>query len=152
MRLPCCALAAVPTSRVESRALRLGIPSKGRMAELTLELLDECQLTVRKVNERQYVANMPNVANLEVWFQRASDVMRKLRAGDLDLGIVGYDMFVELGEARRGRVQLVPPCALAHLSLPGRRGPGGGARRAGLRAVPPGGGGAAGLGRGVVAG
>ena len=36
--------------------------------------------------------------NLEVWFQRASDVMRKLRSGDLDLGIVGYDMFVELGE------------------------------------------------------
>jgi ATP phosphoribosyltransferase len=40
------------------------------------------------------------VDNLEVWFQRASDVMRKMRAGDIDLGIVGYDMFVELGEAR----------------------------------------------------
>jgi ATP phosphoribosyltransferase len=40
------------------------------------------------------------VDNLEVWFQRASDVMRKLRAGDLDLGIVGYDMFMELGQAR----------------------------------------------------
>jgi ATP phosphoribosyltransferase len=33
-----------------------------------------------------------------VWFQRASDVMRKLRAGDLDLGIVGFDMFSELGQ------------------------------------------------------
>lgn len=91
---------------------------------------------MRKVNERQYVANMPNVcgrraapcaslshlsqvANLEVWFQRASDVMRKLRAGDLDLGIVGYDMFVELGEARRCREQLVLPCALAHSRFQG---------------------------------
>ena len=27
-------------ARTEKRALRLGIPSKGRMAELTLELLD----------------------------------------------------------------------------------------------------------------
>lgn len=35
---------------------------------------------------------------MEVWFQRASDVMRKMRSGDIDLGIVGYDMFVELGE------------------------------------------------------
>jgi hypothetical protein len=29
---------------------------------------------------------------LEVWFQRASDVVRKLRYGDIDLGIVGADM------------------------------------------------------------
>jgi ATP phosphoribosyltransferase len=44
------------------------------------------------------------VDNLEVWFQRASDVMRKMRAGDLDLGIVGYDMFVELGQVRSRRL------------------------------------------------
>ena len=35
---------------------------------------------------------------MEVWFQRASDVMRKLRTGDVDLGIVGYDMFIEYGQ------------------------------------------------------
>ena len=33
---------------------------------------------------------------LEVWFQRASDVVRKLSYGDMDLGIVGMDMFAEL--------------------------------------------------------
>lgn len=33
---------------------------------------------------------------LEVWFQRASDVVRKLSYGDMDLGIVGLDMFAEL--------------------------------------------------------
>lgn len=33
-----------------------------------------------------------------MWFQRASDVVRKMRLGDIDLGIVGYDMFCELGE------------------------------------------------------
>jgi len=44
------------------------------------------------------LAGRTQVDNLEVWFQRASDVMRKMRSGDLDLGIVGYDMFVELGE------------------------------------------------------
>jgi ATP phosphoribosyltransferase len=38
---------------------------------------------------------MPGV---EVWYQRASDVVRKLRLGDIDLGIVGYDMFSEIGE------------------------------------------------------
>lgn len=39
---------------------------------------------------------MPDV---EVWYQRASDVVRKLRLGDIDLGIVGYDMYSEIGEA-----------------------------------------------------
>jgi ATP phosphoribosyltransferase len=34
---------------------------------------------------------------LEVWFQRASDVVRKLMLGDVDLGIVGYDMVAEIG-------------------------------------------------------
>lgn len=33
---------------------------------------------------------------LEVWFQRASDVVRKLMYGDVDLGIVGYDMLREI--------------------------------------------------------
>ncbi len=33
-----------------------------------------------------------------MWFQRASDVVRKLRSGDVDLGIVGFDMFSELAD------------------------------------------------------
>jgi ATP phosphoribosyltransferase len=36
--------------------------------------------------------------NMEVWFQRASDVVRRLRAEDVDLGILGKDMFTEYGE------------------------------------------------------
>lgn len=38
------------------------------------------------------------IPGLEVWFQRASDVVRKLRYGDIDLGIVGADMFSELAD------------------------------------------------------
>jgi len=41
---------------------------------------------------------MTNVPGMEVWFQRASDVVRRLRAGDVDLGILGGDMFEEFGE------------------------------------------------------
>lgn len=36
--------------------------------------------------------------DLEVWFQRESDVVRKLRSGDVDMGIVGYDVVAEFGE------------------------------------------------------
>lgn len=76
--------------------LRLAIPSKGRMAEDTQQLLKDCQLSVYKPNPRQYTAQIPLMPQLEVWFQRASDVVRKLSYGDFDLGIVGLDMFAEL--------------------------------------------------------
>mmetsp|Transcript_19994 Transcript_19994/g.49651 ORF Transcript_19994/g.49651 Transcript_19994/m.49651 type:complete len:428 (-) Transcript_19994:7-1290(-) len=83
---------------IESRdSIRMGIPSKGRMAEDTMDLLDECQLKVRKINPRQYAAEIPNVPGMEVWFQRATDVVRKLISGDIDIGIVGYDMLREIG-------------------------------------------------------
>ncbi|CAM6039455.1 unnamed protein product [Sphagnum compactum] len=83
---------------VERTTVRLALPSKGRMAEDTLALLKDCQLSVRKLNPRQYIADISELKNVEVWFQRASDVVRKLRSGDVDMGIVGYDMVREYGK------------------------------------------------------
>ncbi|CAM6045981.1 unnamed protein product [Sphagnum compactum] len=83
---------------VERETVRMALPSKGRMAEDTLALLQECELSVRKLNPRQYIADISELKNVEVWFQRASDVVRKLRSGDVDMGIVGYDMVREYGE------------------------------------------------------
>lgn len=61
--------------------------------------MQSCQMSVNKLNPRQYVAEIPIFReNLEVWFQRASDVVRKLRYGDVDVGIVGYDMFCEFAK------------------------------------------------------
>ncbi|PKI53042.1 hypothetical protein CRG98_026622, partial [Punica granatum] len=82
----------------ERSAIRLGLPSKGRMAADTLELLKNCQLSVKQVNPRQYVAEIPQLSNLEVWFQRPKDIVRKLLSGDLDLGMVGLDTVGEYGK------------------------------------------------------
>uniref|UniRef100_A0A2C9V730 ATP phosphoribosyltransferase n=1 Tax=Manihot esculenta TaxID=3983 RepID=A0A2C9V730_MANES len=87
---------AVVNGRTDTRVsgrneIRLGLPSKGRMASDTLDLLKDCQLSVKQVNPRQYVAEIPQLSNLEVWFQRPKDIVRKLLFGDLDLGIVGFD-------------------------------------------------------------
>lgn len=42
----------------------------------------------------------PQLSNLEVWFQRPKDIVRKLLSGDLDLGIVGLDTVSEFGQVR----------------------------------------------------
>nr|ACU18801.1 unknown [Glycine max] len=85
-------------SQPDRKEIRLGLPSKGRMSADTLELLKNCQLSVKQVNPRQYVAEIPQLSNLEVWFQRPKDITRKLLSGDLDLGIVGLDTFSEHGQ------------------------------------------------------
>lgn len=87
-----------PTRLTERESLRMALPSKGRMAEDTLALLKDCQLNVVKPNPRQYVAQISQLPGVEVWFQRATDVVRKLMYGDVDLGIVGYDMVAEIGD------------------------------------------------------
>nr|XP_029123037.1 ATP phosphoribosyltransferase 2, chloroplastic isoform X3 [Elaeis guineensis] len=38
------------------------------------------------------------LSNLEVWFQRPKDIVRKLWSGDLDIGIVGFDTVSEYGQ------------------------------------------------------
>lgn len=68
------------------------------MASDSLDLLKDCQLSVKQVNPRQYVAEIPQLPNVEVWFQRPKDIVRKLVSGDLDLGIVGLDTVSEYGQ------------------------------------------------------
>ncbi|KAG0608585.1 hypothetical protein M758_8G116900 [Ceratodon purpureus] len=87
-----------PLQSVERTTIRLALPSKGRMAEDSLGLMKDCELSVRKLNPRQYIADISELKNVEVWFQRASDVVRKIKNGDVDMGIVGYDMLREYGE------------------------------------------------------
>ncbi|WCJ19456.1 ATP phosphoribosyltransferase chloroplastic [Euphorbia peplus] len=58
---------------IESNGIRLGLPSKGCMPSNTLDLLKDCQLSVKQVNPRQYVAQIPQLSNVEVWFERATD-------------------------------------------------------------------------------
>ncbi|WIA42327.1 hypothetical protein OEZ86_008340 [Tetradesmus obliquus] len=103
-------------------SIRLGLPSKGRMAEDTMQLLKDCALSVYKPNPRQYVAKIPQIPGVEipgveVWFQRASDVVRKLRLGDIDLGIVGYDMFQEIGDGDSDLVVVHEALGFGHCHL-----------------------------------
>eukprot|EP01018_Ginkgo_biloba_P011774 Gb_01667 [translate_table: standard] len=51
---------------VERNVVRVGLPSKGRMADDTLTLLKDCQLAVRQVNPRQYVAHIPGIKTVDI--------------------------------------------------------------------------------------
>lgn len=75
--------------------LRLSIPSKGRLAEETLEFLKACGLEIYKPNPRQYEATIPSIPDLTVLFQRPSDIVISMRNGSVDFGITGLDVLAE---------------------------------------------------------
>ena len=86
----------MPTPPVDPpRAIRISLPSKGRLAEDALEFLSACGLKVYKPNPRQYEASIPALPELHVLFQRPADIVVSVRDGSVDFGITGIDVIEE---------------------------------------------------------
>ena len=81
------------------KTLRISLPSKGRLADDSLNFLAECGLSVHKPNPRQYEARIPALPELVVLFQRPGDIVVSVREGSVDFGITGVDVI----EERKGR-------------------------------------------------
>lgn len=77
--------------------IRLALPSKGRLADDTLDLLAKAGLRVYKPNPRQFQASIPALPGVEVLFQRAGDIAVSVHDGTVDFGITGWDMVSEQG-------------------------------------------------------
>ena len=75
--------------------LRLSIPSKGRLAEETIEFLRACGIEIYKPNPRQYEATIPSIPGLTVLFQRPTDIVISIRNGSVDFGVTGLDVLEE---------------------------------------------------------
>ncbi len=87
----------------ETGDLRLSLPSKGRLAEETLDFLSDCGLTVYRPNIRQYEAVIPDLPSVRVLFQRPPDIVVSVREGTVDFGITGLDVV----EERKGELNEV---------------------------------------------
>jgi ATP phosphoribosyltransferase len=78
-------------------AVTLALPSKGAIAEPTLNFLRDCGLRVDKPNQRQYTGIVPAIPGLQVLFQRVNDVLYKVAENTAQLGITGFDVVKEHG-------------------------------------------------------
>lgn len=83
-----------------SEPLRIGVPSKGRLADLASELLGDAGLKYRRQN-RDLFARVKASAGLEgaidVTFLRTDDIPVLCAEGAIDLGITGSDLVAEAG-------------------------------------------------------
>jgi ATP phosphoribosyltransferase len=84
------------TSVANPARVTLALPSKGALADPTLEFLRASDLKVVKPNPRQYVATLPALPNVDVLFQRVTDIVYKVADGTAALGITGLDVLEEL--------------------------------------------------------
>ena len=76
-----------------SNPLRIGIPSKGRLADASATLLQEAGLRFRRLNRSLFakVKQMP----IDICFLRTDDIPVLCAEGAIDLGITGSDLVEE---------------------------------------------------------
>ncbi len=92
--------------------LRIGIPSKGRLAESAAALLTEAGLAFRR-QERSLFARVRDMP-IDVTFLRTDDVPVLCAEGAIDLGITGGDLVEEAGVDLKVRLPLgIGNCRLA---------------------------------------
>ena len=92
--------------------LRIGVPSKGRLAEIAGELLKEAGLSFRR-QERSLFARVREMP-VDVTFLRTEDIPVLCAEGAIDLGITGSDLVAESGADLVSRLSLgVGQCRLA---------------------------------------
>lgn len=92
--------------------LRIGVPSKGRLAELAAELLKEAGLSFRR-QERTLFARCKEIP-VDVTFLRTEDIPVLCAEGAIDMGITGGDLVCESGAELTTRLDLgVGECRLA---------------------------------------
>ncbi len=75
--------------------LRIGIPSKGRLAEMAAELLIASGLKFRR-QERSLFARVRGMP-VEITFLRTDDIPVLCAEGAIDMGITGGDLIAETG-------------------------------------------------------
>lgn len=92
--------------------LRIGVPSKGRLSEVSSELLSEAGLSFRR-QERSLFARVRDMP-IDITFLRTDDIPVLCAEGAIDLGITGSDLITESGAVVATRLNLgVGSCRLA---------------------------------------
>lgn len=93
--------------------IKIAIPSKGRISEPSINILEKAGLGLIDKNNRKLISKTFN-ENIEVMFARASDIPEFINDGVADMGITGVDLIeeneadvIELLDLRFGQTKLV---------------------------------------------
>jgi ATP phosphoribosyltransferase len=101
-----------------SGKLILGVPSKGRLMDRTLEIFAAAGLPIAKTgDERGYRGGIETLPGAEVEFLSAGEITRHLRSGRIHLGITGEDLIREHIADPSERVALLLALGFGHADV-----------------------------------
>lgn len=86
----------LPLGRGLRRAVRFVIPSKGRLKDATLELLERAGIRPSYLDSRALIVPS-NKPNLDLVFARPEDIPWIVESGAAEVGITGHDYVLESG-------------------------------------------------------
>ncbi|BDH78700.1 MAG TPA: ATP phosphoribosyltransferase [Methanothermobacter sp.] len=93
--------------------IKMAIPSKGRISEPTIRLLEKAGIGLKDTLKRRLFSQTEH-PNIEIMFTRATDIPEFVADGAADLGITGLDLIMERGsnvkileDLKFGRAKLV---------------------------------------------
>lgn len=76
--------------------LKLGVPSKGRLQEKTIEWFAEHGITLSRTgSDREYSGAVSGVDGVELVMLSAGEIPKELKAGRIHLGVTGTDLIHE---------------------------------------------------------
>ncbi len=76
--------------------LKLGLPSKGRLQDLTIDWFAERGIQVTRTGSgREYAGQVSGVGDVELVLLSAGEIPRELAAGRIHLGVTGQDLIHE---------------------------------------------------------
>ena len=75
--------------------LRIAVPSEGALYDSTMSFMKSAGIEIRRSNARSYEASISEIPNAIVHFQRSGDIPLKIEEASADIGIVGYDRYLE---------------------------------------------------------
>lgn len=99
-------------------SVTLALPSKGRLKEQTLAVLEKAGYRViLPDDDRNYRARVEGEADLDILFLSASEIARELGYGSVDLGVTGEDLVRETLAHADERVAIEAELGFGHADV-----------------------------------
>jgi ATP phosphoribosyltransferase len=99
-------------------SLVLALPSKGSLYDGTLALFGRCGMAVQRDGRgRGYWGKLKHVDDVKVQFLRAEEIPLRVEAGDVALGLTGFDLYQESCHGSERSCVLIRSLGFGHARL-----------------------------------
>ena len=99
-------------------AIKLGVPSKGRLMEKTFDWFAERGIRLRRTgSEREYAGAVDGAEKVELVLLSAGEIPRELAAGRIHLGVTGSDLVRDKLADWQTLVEELAPMGFGHADL-----------------------------------